>query len=153
MSSSKRPLKPRSAQQSFILVLCLLALFVAQTIGSQAASFVCLCAGKPVPTQSSHCHGPHGTSCHTAEAESSAPHSEEGKGERQDHQAVSKDVASRPVDVAPQIIAPQVLVAILPLVETIFARLEAKLPASYAIDFRGSPPRGVAVARTIVLLI
>ena len=74
-------------------------------------------------------------------------------GERKDHQVVNQDVQLRPVEAAPQVIAPQVLLAILPMVEILFASQEAKVPASYSVDFGESPPFGVTVARTIVLRI
>lgn len=145
-------MKKRPANQVFIIALCVLALFVAQTFGSKVA-YYCLCGGKPVPTQTSHCHGPHGEKCHTSDVQNGDSHSEEGSGERKDHQAVSQDVQLRPVEAAPQVIAPQVLLAILPLVEILYSNLESKIPANYAVDFGESPPFGVTVARTIVLLI
>ncbi|MEQ1862217.1 MAG: hypothetical protein ABMA13_20055 [Chthoniobacteraceae bacterium] len=145
-------MKPRSNSHIFAIVLCVLALFVAQTFGSKVG-YYCLCGDKPVPTQTSHCHGPHGEKCHTDDAQTGAPHSEEGAGEREDHQVVNQDVQLRPVEAAAQVIAPQVLLAILPMVEVLFASRDAKVSASYSVDFGESPPFGVTVARTIVLLI
>ena len=145
-------MKPRSNSHIFAIVLCVLALFVAQTFGSKAG-YVCLCGGKPVPTQTSHCHGPHGEKCHTGDVQADDSHSEEGSGQREDHQVVNQDVQLRPVEAAQQIIAPQVLLAMLPVVHILFASQEAKVPASYSVDFGESPPFGVTVARTIVLRI
>ena len=142
----------RSNFHIFAIALCVLALFVAQTFGSKAG-YVCLCGGKPVPTQTSHCHGPHGEKCHAGDVQADDSHSEEGSGQREDHQVVNQDVQLRPVEAAPQVIAPQVLLAMLPVVQILFASQEAKVPASYSVDFGESPPFGVTVARTIVLLI
>ena len=56
-------------------------------------------------------------------------------------------------EAAPQLIAPSVLLALLPLLEILLAPPEAKVPATmFALD-DGPPPFGVAVARTVVLLI
>lgn len=145
-------MKPRPKSHIFAIALCVLALFVAQTFGSKVA-YYCLCGGKPVPTQTTHCHGPHGEKCHSGDAQADDSHSEENSGEREDHQAVSQDVQLRPVEAAPQVTAPQALLAILPVVEILFASREAKVPASYSVDFGESPPFGITVARTIVLLI
>lgn len=142
----------RSNSHLFAVVLCVLALFVAQTFGSKVAYF-CLCGGKPVQTQTSYCEGPHGAKCHADDAKAAGSHSEKESGSRQDHQAVNQDVQSRLVDASQQVIAPQVLLAILPMLETFFASPEAKVQASYSVDFGESPPFGVTVARTIVLLI
>jgi hypothetical protein len=66
---------------------------------------------------------------------------------------VSQDVQSRPIEASPQIIAPQVVLAILPVVQVLLAGSETKVPAGASVDFGDSPPFGVTVARTIVLLI
>jgi hypothetical protein len=144
--------KSRSNSHIFAIVLCVLALFVAQAFGNRVA-YYCLCGGKPVPTQTSHCHGPHGEKCHSGDAQADDSHSEEGSGQREDHQVVNQDLQLRPLEAAPQVIAPQVLLAILPMLESFFARQEAKVPASCSVDFGESPPLGVTVARTTVLRI
>ena len=142
----------RSHSHIFAIVLCVLALFVAQTFGSKAG-YYCVCGGKPVPTQTAYCYGPHGEQCAEEEAHGGASTSDEGGGDRKDHQVVNQDVQLRPVEAAQQVIAPQVLLAILPMVEILFADRETKVPASYSVDFGESPPFGVTVARTIVLRI
>ena len=133
-------------------MLCIFALIVAQTLGGQG-SYVCVCGGKPLVTQASHCYGPHGEQCHTGNVKADGPQSEEDSGSREEHQAVNQDVQSRPVEAAPQVIAPQVLLAILPMMEMFFASREMKVPASYSEEWGESPPFGVTVARTIVLRI
>ena len=133
-------------------MLCVLALFVAQTLGGQRG-YICLCGGKAIVTQTTHCHGPHGEKCHTDAAKDGTAHNEQDSGSREDHRVVKQDVQFRPVDAAQQVIAPQVLLAILPLVEILFSSQETKVPVSYSVDFGESPPFGVTEARTIVLRI
>lgn len=133
-------------------MLCALALFVVQTLGGPRG-YVCVCGGKPVPTQTSHCHGPHDTNCHVDDSKAGAPHDEKNSGERHDHQVVSQDVQSRPLEAASPVIAPQVLLAILPMVPAICACEEAKGRAAGSVDVGDSLPFGVTVARTVVLLI
>ena len=151
-AASKRHLKPRSKSHVFAIALCVLALFVAQTFGSKAG-YYCLCGGKPVQTQTSYCDGPHGAECHADDAQAAGSQSEKDSGSRQEHQVVNQDVQLRLVDASQQVIAPQVLLAMLPVVQILFASQEAKVQASYSVDFGESPPFGVTVARTIVLRI
>jgi hypothetical protein len=80
-------------------------------------------------------------------------HSEDDSGPRQDHEVVKQNVQSRPVEVAPQLIAPQVLLGVLPLVQVSFASKEKTLTVSDATAFAHSPPFAATVARTVVLLI
>ena len=136
----------------FAILLCVLALFVAQTFGSKAG-FYCLCGGKPVPTQSSYCDGPHGAKCHADDAKDAGSHSEKDSGSRKEHQVVSQEVQLRSVEAGLQVIAPQVVLAILPLLEVLARGHDAKVEASYSVDFGESPPFGVTVARTILLRI
>ena len=131
-------------------------LFVSQTFGSKAG-FVCDCSGQPVPTKATHCYGPHGADCHADEAaeavETEACTGEESSGDREDHSVVNEEVQMRPVEAAPQTIAPQVLLTLLPMVDDQFSARETTAPARYFVEFGESPPMGVSVARTIVLLI
>lgn len=145
-------MKPGSHSHLLAIVLCVLALLGTQVSGSRAG-YICLCGGEPMPTQTSHCHGPHGEECHTADAQAGASHDEEDSGEREEHQVVSREVQLRPVEATQQVFAPQVLLAILPMVETFFVRQDVRVSARAGVDFGESPPFGVTVARTIVLLI
>lgn len=107
-------------------------------------------------TQSSHCHGPHGVDCHSRPAASDAAHEdhdEEKSGPRQDHQVVSQEVQMRTLDAKAQVFAPQVLLAVLRVMDFVYADREEKAPTGYLTRFGESPPCGVAVARTVVLLI
>lgn len=145
-------MKPRSHSQLFAVALCVLALFVVQIPGSRAG-YVCLCGGKPVPTQTSHCHGPHGEKCHASDAENGDSHHEENSGDREDHQVVNQDVQMRPVDAKAQVFAPQVWLAMPRVADFVIAVRVEKVSGSYLSRIGESPPAGVAVARTIVLLI
>jgi hypothetical protein len=145
-------LKSRFHSHLFAIVLCIFALIVAQTLSGQGR-YVCVCGGKPLVTQIAHCYGPHGEQCHTGDGKADGSQSEEDSGSREEHQVVKHDVQSRPGTAAPQVIAPQVLLAILPAGEVLFASRETKVPARYSGDWGESPPFGVTVARTIVLLI
>lgn len=145
-------LKQRSSSHVFLLALCVLALLVAQTFGSRAG-YLCLCGGEAVPTPVSHCHGPHGKDCATKEAHGIASHEEEETGDRKDHQVVSKELTLRQADGGPQLLHPQVLLAVLPVLDELAESQAAKAPACSSVDFGKSPPLGVVVARTVVLRI
>lgn len=132
------------------MLLCVLALFVAQTFGAKAG-FYCLCGGKPVPTEVSHCYGPHGENCAGEEAHGGAK--DGGGTDRRDHEVVNQDVQMRTAEAAQQIVAPQVLLAVLPMVKILFAGRELPASGSDSVGFGKSPPLGVTVARTVVLLI
>ncbi len=134
-------------------MLCVLALFVAQTFGSKVA-YYCLCGGKPVPTLTAYCYGPHGEECAEEEAKAGdAPCEDNEGGDRKDHQVVSQEVPMRAMDAKAQVFAPQVLLAVLRVVDFVYADREVKAPTGYLTRFGESPPFGVTVARTIVLRI
>ncbi|MDB6154711.1 MAG: hypothetical protein JWL90_3164 [Chthoniobacteraceae bacterium] len=142
-------MKPRFNFQTFALVLCILALFTAQMLGVQRG-YVCMCAGKAVLTQTTHCHGPHGSQCHASDSAES--HSEEGQGSREEH--ASLNLTLRSVEVAPQFVAaPSVLLGTLPVLEVLLAPSRAEVPVRAFARDEGPPPFGVTVARTVVLLI
>jgi len=142
----------RSNSHIFAALLCVFALFVAQTFGSKAG-YYCLCGGKPVPTHSSYCDGPHGANCHADDAKDAGSHREKDSGSRREHQVVNQEVQLRSVEAGLQVIAPQVVLVILPLLEVCGRGQDAKAEASYSVDFGESPPFGVNVARMIVLRI
>jgi len=142
----------RSKPSFFAIVLCVLALFVVQAFGGKAA-YYCLCGGKPVQTVASHCHGLHSESCVAAETQETPSDCETEGGSRRDHLVIDQQVQLRPVEAAQQTIAPPAVAAILPIFEVLAASQNAELPAVYCVDFGESPPFGVTVARTIVLLI
>jgi hypothetical protein len=141
-----------SQLHTFVLTLCVVALFVGQAFGSKAAYF-CACGGTSVPTLSSHCHGPHGEHCHGGEAPATATHEEEDGGSRRDHELVDDEVPARLLEAAKPFVAPPALLALLPLVPVSRGAWDAESRAGRDVAVDGSPPPGVAVARTVVLLI
>lgn len=142
----------RLKSRRFAAALCVLALCAVHVFGSDVA-YYCLCGGKPVPSQTSHCHGPHGERCHDGDARAGDPHSEENSGDRENHQAVDQDLPLRPVEAAAQVVAPQVACAISPLIEKLLAGWKTGVASSNPADFPGSPPSGLTVARTVILRI
>ncbi len=145
-------MQSRSLFQTIALVLCVLALFVTQTFGGQRV-YMCLCTGHAVVTQQTHCHGPHGPQCHGAGRETPESHGENDQGSREEHLEVHCDIALRTTEVARQLIAPSVLLEVRPLIEMLLRPLEAKGPVATFVREEGPAPFGVAVARTVVLLI
>ena len=148
--ASKHRLKPRSTSHFLLATVCAVTLFVAQTFGSKVA-FFCFCGGKAVLTQSSHCHGPHGPQCHTSPGENT-PHNDDGSGDRRDHQSVTQDIQSRLVDPAPEVAPPELLLQVLQVFDLIFPGDKLAV-RSASPDPEESPPAGITVARTVVLLI
>lgn len=140
-----RRVKTPSVLRVIAAALCALALW-AGTAG--AAQFLCNCGGKVVTTQTSHCYGPHGAGCHEDDAHGHAP-----SGDRKDHQALVQDARFfAPPSLATS--SPPPLLAILTAVDDAFPR-GGRCDGSWrrAADPGGSPPVGVAIAATIVLLI
>ena len=134
------------------MVLCMVALVVAQAVGGPRG-YVCLCGSLPVPTQTSHCHGPHGEDCHADDATADVGHQEEGAGPRKEHQLIGQDERLRPTEAAPQVIAPQVPLAVLPNVPSFWPSPAPQPFFGSVVGAGDSPPFGVTVARTIVLRI
>ena len=102
-------------------------------------------------TAQDHCHGPHDDSCHD-EASAQPGHEEsDGLGDRRDHQEVREEVQSR---LASTLEAPALVPLLVAVLENEFAVVPVSnfSPDAAAKWSRGSPP-GVAVARTVVLLI
>lgn len=103
-------------------------------------------------TAQDHCHGSHDVSCHD-EASAQPGHEEsDGLGDRRDHQEVREEVQSRLISTleAPALVP--MLVAVLENEYATSVPPPAFSHGAAARWSRGSPP-GVAVARTVVLLI
>ncbi len=145
-------MNPRSTFRITVILLGALALLVAQTLGG-SAGYYCWCGGRPVPTQTAHCAGPHGENCASDEAQQDASTCDSEDGERRDHEVVSQDVQSRPLDAKSHTVAPPLLAVIVPGLEPFRAVETVKLSAGSPVDFGESPPSGITVARTIVLRI
>jgi len=150
-SASNESVKLRSPLRILAVALCVLALLAAQTVGVRL--YLCQCAGQPVLTQARHCHGPHGAHCHAPGQEAAEAHPEAGQGSCENHLAVNGTLAWRAAETVPTLVAPTILIAILPLLETLLAAPEVEAAARAWAVGEGPPPFGVAVARTIVLRI
>jgi len=144
--------KPRSTFRTSAIMACVLALFVAQTLGSRIAYF-CLCSGKPIQTLASHCHGPHGEQCHGGGESLDSRHSDEGPADRKDHRLVDQELKAASPKTGPPLATPPLLLAVLPSFFTLSPRIEAKIFKNAWVRFGESPPSGVTVALTVVLLI
>ncbi len=70
-----------------------------------------------------------------------------------DHEVVVQDMQLRMADAAPPLIAPRVVLAILPLVEIFYSTQQFRIPADHAVDFGESPPPGASLTGTIILQI
>jgi hypothetical protein len=144
----------RAAIRKLLVVLCVLTLLFAQSFGV-TAGFLCRCGGQDRLTQVDHCHGPHSEECHDSQ-EIDNPHShspeESGGGDREDHEPVRSDVELVPSSeiAVPGLIA--VLLAVVPKLNFFgFLTEDTQLTIpSRNVSF--SPPLGVIVSRTVVLL-
>ena len=135
-----------------LLALCALALLCAQLFGV-SRGFLCLCSGTPVAMTSDHCHGPHGKDCHEKAAPAHSGESCPDGGDKQSHARIAPDFQSPAAHPAPITLPAPVLLALLTLDGGSWVKVEPMPFRENAADLRGSPPCGVAVARTIVLLI
>ncbi|MES2570219.1 MAG: hypothetical protein V4710_09225 [Verrucomicrobiota bacterium] len=145
-------MKSRSKLQTFAFALCVLALCMTQVFGMRAG-YLCVCAGEAVLTQTSHCHGPHGADCHSFGEETFGAHHEEDQGSREDHATLKTEPSLRSPDVTSPVIAPAALQAMVPLFKTFPTPSQALISHSGRGLETDSPPPGVKVAGTIVLLI
>lgn len=133
-------------------VLGVLAVMCAQVFGI-GRGFICDCSGAQIVTQSDHCHGPHGAPCvenappiHTGE---SCPDG----GDARSHSAVEQDFQSAAARVADVVLTAPLLHVLLILDDAAWEKAPPVSAVEYLADTRGSPPPGVAVSRTVVLLI
>ncbi|MEI6713935.1 MAG: hypothetical protein WCO60_09295 [Verrucomicrobiota bacterium] len=143
----------QSAITRALTVLCVFTLLMVQAFGG-ITGYLCRCGTQQSFTQSDHCHGPHSDSCHDGHnnVDHSNHHEDEGCGDREDHEPVRKDLLLTQVQgvVAPEI--SPILLFILP--EAPFLDL-LKEDTSLNTSLRAvrlSPPPGIVVGRTVVLL-
>ena len=145
-------MKVRSLFQKLLLALCVLAVVSAQLFGV-GRSFLCLCSGAPVAMTSDHCHGPHGEDCHAEAAPAHSGESCPDDGDKRTHAQVAQDFQSLAAQTEPLVMPAPVLLALLMLDDSQWAKVVPVPALENAADLGASPPCGVAVARTIVLLI
>ena len=149
---SHLPVNFRSPLNKLLLALGVLALVSAQLFGV-GRGFLCDCSGGPVFTASDHCHGPHGTHCLDNEEPPHSGDSHPDDGDALPHSPIVQDFQSASTSTAEWVLAQPVLHVVLTLDDSHRAKTEPVFALENAAELRGSPPCGVAVARTIVLLI
>jgi hypothetical protein len=144
----------RAAIRKFSALLCVLTLLLAQSFGV-TAGFLCRCGGLDRLTQIDHCHGPHSEDCHNSQEidnPQSHLHEDSGGGDREDHEPVRSDVELVPSSeiAVPGLIA--VLLAVVPKLNFFGFLTEDTQLTIPSRNVRFSPPLGVIVSRTVVLL-
>jgi hypothetical protein len=144
--------KSRSHFRALAAVLCVLALAAAQLLGAQR-HYVCLCIGEAVRTASTHCHGPHTADCHAPGQQEPDDHREEDQGSRDDHILVQGKLDLMSAGAVSALMPPNALLAWPAAWEQLFARVYSPPPRAGHTAAESPPPPGVAVARTVVLLI
>ena len=147
-----RIVNPRSPLHKLVLALGFLAVLAAQLFGI-GSSFLCDCSGSPKPTASDHCHGPHDAHCHENAAPAHSGESCPDDGDKQTHELVVQVFQSLESHTAPLVLPAPVMLELLSLDGTEWAHTVTVATLENATDLGESPPSGVAVARTIVLLI
>ena len=142
----------RPLLHKLLLALGVLAVVSAQLFGI-GGGFACDCSGRPVLTASDHCHGPHGAHCHEKAEPAHSKDSCPDDRDAQPHSQVVQDFRSASAPAAELVLAAPVLQMVLMLDDSQWAKAAAVCAVKHVADERGSPPPGVAVARTVVLLI
>ena len=142
----------RSPLQKLLLALSVLAVASAQLFGI-GRGFLCDCSGRPVATASDHCHGPHDAHCHEKGEPAHSSESCPDDSDTKPHSQVVQDFRSAPAPAAEMVLAEPVLQVVLTLEDAVWAKAVPVFALENTANERGSPPFGVAVARTVVLLI
>lgn len=143
---------PRFQTTRIFFALCFFAVLGAQLFGV-TRGFVCDCAGSREVVKVSSCTGPHGERCHKDESQQRSDTPDDGgKGDRKEHEQVKEDFTGTTVNVPNCAIPFPVFLAVLPeLLLSISPSLD--VPHEYFTDSYSAPPPGIAVARTVVLLL
>ena len=142
----------RSHLKKLALVLGVMAVMCAQLFGV-GRGFLCDCSGVAVATAHDHCHGPHGAHC-LENAEPAHPmESHPDGGDTLPHEEIVQDFQSARTHATELVLTEPVLQVVLVLDDLQWAKTEPVFALENAAESRGSPPCGVAVARTVVLLI
>jgi hypothetical protein len=140
------------------VLLSLAAVCLAQTSQIRAA-FLCLCGDQAIPTEASHCHGPHGDHCHSDQPDTDPLHHEEDSGPREDHPRIHPGDWSLLSSKSLELIPPHVLPSFFALCHWHpHARSHAAAQSASVFAPRGAPaqdppPVGIQIARTVILQI
>jgi len=148
------PVFRQSAITRALTVLCVFTLLIVQAFGG-ITGYLCRCGGQQSFTQSDHCHGPHSDSCHDEHnnVDHSDHHEDEGSGDREDHEPVRKNLL---LSQSQSVVAPEIspiLLFILPEAPFLDLLKEDTSLNSSLRAVRLTPPPGIVVGRTVVLLI
>ena len=143
---------PRFQITRIFFALCFFAVLGAQLFGVTRA-FLCDCSGTKEVVKVNSCTGPHGEKCHKDESQQRSDTPDDGeKGDRKEHEQVKEDFTGTTVNVPNCAIPFPVFLAVLPeLLLSIPASLD--VPLDYFTESYSAPPSGIAVARTVVLLL
>lgn len=135
-------------------MLCVFTLLMVQAFGV-SAGYLCRCGGEERLTQVDHCHGPHSDHCHdSGEIDNPQQHLHEASdgGDRENHEPVRSEVELLP---SSEVSAPALILVLLTIdPELALFGLRKKDP-QHILPWRSvslSPPVGVFVSRTVVLL-
>lgn len=132
-----------------LAALVFIAMGAAQLFGVQRG-YVCDCGGASEIVDAPYCVGPHGEDCHSHEHDSQPAHNEQG--EHKDHDAVTDNLQSSPAPVVAVSVPQPVMLFTLP--DFLFLPTPVAISATqYHANVSGAPPPGVALERTVVLLI
>ncbi len=142
----------RSPLHKLLLALSVLAVLSAQLFGI-GRGFLCDCSGRLVAAASDHCHGPHDAHCHEKGEPAHSSESCPDDGDTKPHSRNVQDFQSAPAPAVESVLTEPVLWVVLTLENSARAKAAPVFILENAVNLRGSPPFGVAVARTVVLLI
>lgn len=140
---------PHSTTVRLLAALVFIAMGAAQLFGVQRG-YVCDCGGASEIVDAPYCVGPHGEDCHSHEHDSQPAHNEQG--EQKDHDAVTDNLQSSQAPVVAVSVPQPVMLFTLP--DFLFSPTPVAISATqYHANVSGAPPPGVALERTVVLLI
>jgi hypothetical protein len=144
----------RAALEKLLALLCVSTLLLAQAFGA-TAGYLCRCGGEERLTQVDHCHGPHSNGCHDSE-EVDGPrehlHEASDGADRENHEPLRSQVELLP---SSEVAAPALVSVLLTLDPRLALFGFRKKELQHILPLRKvslSPPVGVFVSRTVVLL-
>ena len=142
----------RAPLKKLLPALGVLAVMAAQFFGI-GHGFLCDCSGQPEFTESDHCHGPHGAHCHQKAEPAHSAESHPESGDTHSHPRLAQEFRSTPAPALEMVLAGPLLHVVFVLADTAWEDAAPVRTLEYLAEERGSPPSGVAVSRTVVLLI
>jgi hypothetical protein len=135
-------------------MLCVITLLLAQA-SVASAGYLCRCGGEERLTQVDHCHGPHSEDCHDSEEIDGLQqhlHEASDGADRENHEPLRSEVEVLP---SSEVAAPALISVLLILDPGLALFGFRKKEPQRILPWRNvslSPPVGVFVSRTVVLL-